>query len=145
MMWQEFEQIAGYEVTYSDYHEIIEPMYMATNLSKQDFVKCLDSKRFSLKYRKQQMVKEMKQIARHLAETCEHYTDYDAIHRLENLSKDYANLFWFKTLKWHEDMEAYCFFKREYFFKEIKRGCTYPCELVIGRGSVEYERIKLVA
>lgn len=46
MMHEEFEQLAGYRVTYDDYHNIIEPMYMATTLSKQDFIETLNRKRF---------------------------------------------------------------------------------------------------
>lgn len=49
MMWDEFEGLAGYSVSYKDYNEIIEPMYMATRLSKAEFVKCLDRKRFEVK------------------------------------------------------------------------------------------------
>lgn len=39
MMKHEFEALAGYEVSFEDYNRIIEPMYMATELSKEDFVK----------------------------------------------------------------------------------------------------------
>ena len=49
MMKHEFEELAGYKVSSEDYDRIIEPMYMATNLSKQDFVKCIDRKRFEQK------------------------------------------------------------------------------------------------
>ena len=49
MMHHEFEELAGYEVSYDDYTNIIEPMYNATNLSKREFVKTLDRKRFELK------------------------------------------------------------------------------------------------
>lgn len=49
MMKREFEEIAGYEVSNEDYYEIIEPMYMALNLSKSEFVKCMDKKRFAQK------------------------------------------------------------------------------------------------
>ena len=49
MMKFEFEEIAGYKVTDEDYNNIIEPMYMATNLSKQDFVKTLNRKQFEVK------------------------------------------------------------------------------------------------
>lgn len=38
MMKHEFERLAGYEVSAEDYNNIIEPMYMATDLSKEDFV-----------------------------------------------------------------------------------------------------------
>ena len=48
MMKHEFEALAGYEVSFEDYNRIIEPMYMATELSKEDFVKCIDRKRFAL-------------------------------------------------------------------------------------------------
>lgn len=47
MMHKEFEQIAGIEVTYEDYTNIIEPMYMALNLTKQEFVKTLNLKFFT--------------------------------------------------------------------------------------------------
>lgn len=48
MMKHEFEEIAGYEVTTEDYEKIIEPMYMATNLTKQEFVKTISKKRFAI-------------------------------------------------------------------------------------------------
>lgn len=48
MMYAEFIQLAGYEVSYQTYVEIIEPMYMATNLSKENFIKCLDRKQFEV-------------------------------------------------------------------------------------------------
>lgn len=48
MMKHEFEEIAGYEVTTEDYEKIIEPMYMATNLTKQEFVKTISKKRFAV-------------------------------------------------------------------------------------------------
>lgn len=49
MTKQEFERIAGYEVTQEDYTQKIEPMYMATDMSKQDFVKTLNKKTFAKK------------------------------------------------------------------------------------------------
>lgn len=49
MMKHEFEELAGYTVSKDDYYSIIEPMYMATNMSKADFVKCIDKKRFAQK------------------------------------------------------------------------------------------------
>lgn len=44
MMKHEFEQIANIEVTNDTYTSIIEPMYLATGLSKHDFVKILNLK-----------------------------------------------------------------------------------------------------
>ena len=46
-MKHEFEEIAKIRVTAEDYNNIIEPMYMATNLSKADFVKTLNLKFFA--------------------------------------------------------------------------------------------------
>lgn len=48
MMKYEFEELAGYEVSTEDYENIIEPMYIATNLTKAEFVKVIDKKRFAI-------------------------------------------------------------------------------------------------
>ena len=61
MMHTEFEQIAGIKVTSEDYNNIIEPMYMAANLSKQEFVKTLN-----LKFFKDRMPKPEKNIKKML-------------------------------------------------------------------------------
>lgn len=89
MMKHEFEALAGYEVTWEDYNNIIEPMYMATpeNITKQDFVKMIDKKRFALKPLSK-IEKEMKKIAEHLKDTCTHYTDYDAKDKLNDLAQE---------------------------------------------------------
>lgn len=50
MMKSEFEALAGYEVSNEDYNKIIEPMYMATDLSKADFIKTISRKRFEVKH-----------------------------------------------------------------------------------------------
>lgn len=44
MQKKEFERIAKIEVTEETYTKVIEPMYLATDLSKQDFVKLLNLK-----------------------------------------------------------------------------------------------------
>lgn len=140
-MKYEFEALAGYEVSNEDYNKIIEPMYMATELSKQDFVKCIDKKRFALPTKKQ-VIDKMKKIAHHLMETCEHYTDYKAKDELEKIAKEYAKRFC--GLDWTNDSKVYTILRREYTYPEIQRGCTYPKELIIGRGDREYERINLI-
>ena len=61
MMHKEFEELAGIEVSYEDYTNIIEPMYMAGNLSKREFVKTLN-----LKFFKDRMPKPEKNIKRML-------------------------------------------------------------------------------
>lgn len=88
MMQYEFEALAGYEVKAEDYNNIIEPMYMATNLSKADFVKCIDRKRFALKPI-HAIEKEMRRIAKHLEETCTQYIDYESRGRLDELIEEY--------------------------------------------------------
>jgi hypothetical protein len=62
MMYQEFMEIAGYEVSVEDYDNIIEPMYAALpNVTKQEFVKMIDKKRFALPTRKQ-IINQMKRL-----------------------------------------------------------------------------------
>lgn len=141
MMWKEFEEIAGYEVSFEDYDKIIEPMYMATNLSKQEFVKVIDKKRFALPT-KREMLAAMKKEANHLYEICGRYCDHESKERLEKLAKQYAKRFY--GINWYGDLETYVFFEREYEIPHLGRGCTYPKTLVIGRGRYEYERITLV-
>lgn len=112
MMQHEFEELAGYEVSTEDYNKIIEPMYMAVNLSKVEFVKIIDKKRFALKTRKQ-MQTEMKQIAKHLTETFLHYTDYEAKEKLQSLAEEYAVRFFGKGYS-------------AYITDQIKFSCYYP-------------------
>ena len=90
MMKHEFENIAGYEVSWDDYNKIIEPMYSATNLSKEEFVKTLNKKRFALVPLKT-LVKRMQKEAEHLKETCTHYTDYESKEKLDDIVKEYID------------------------------------------------------
>lgn len=46
MFKEEFEKLAGYKVTRLDYFRVIEPMYMATKLNKEEFVKVINRKEF---------------------------------------------------------------------------------------------------
>ena len=135
MMWKEFEEIAGYEVSADDYHKIIEPMYMALpDVSKADFVKMIDKKRFALKG-KNEILKRMRQIAKHLRETCDLYTDWDALNELEKLRAEYQDRF---ASGW------------VHIFTETtlpdQRGCSYPSELLVESNwnSSYNERIWLV-
>ena len=88
MMKQEFEALAGYEVSMDDYNNIIEPMYMATRLTKQEFVKVIDKKRFALKPLKN-IIKEMKKTAEQIRETCDHYYDDEAHEKLGSIVEEY--------------------------------------------------------
>lgn len=144
MMWKEFEEIAGYEVSYEDYHNIIEPMYMAIpeGISKAEFVKMLNKKRFALPDPKA-LLREMRKEAKHLYEICGLCSDYESEKRLDKLAKEYAKRKY--GIDWVYDSKAYVFFLKGYEYPEVKRGCTYPKILVIGRlESGDFERTELV-
>lgn len=145
MMWKEFEELAGYEVTYKTYTEVIEPMYMALpeSFSKMDFIKMLNKKEFALPTKKE-MVKEMKKIAQFIFENCGIRSYHEEEEKLDKLAKQYAKRFY--NIDWTHDTETYVFCTRQYAYCGCKmdRGCSYPEELVIGRGNNEYERIQLV-
>lgn len=59
MMKQEFEQLAKIKVTDETYTKVIEPMYSATDLSKQDFIKLLNLKAFAVQETKEKNIKKM--------------------------------------------------------------------------------------
>ena len=141
-MWKEFEKIAGYEVTYDDYHKIIEPMYMAIpeGISKQEFVKMLDKKRFALP-KPEEILRKVRKEARHLKDICGWCSDFESEERMHKLAKEYAKRKY--NLDWLHDHKVYVFFLKEYEYPTIQRGCTYPITLVIGRGDHEYARVKL--
>ena len=132
MMKNEFEALAGYEVTFEDYSKIIEPMYMAIpdSISKQEFVKMIDRKRFDFrakeKAEKKAMLKAMKEIAEERAQNCEHFGDYEAEEKLYEIARNYMNKFFPKNLGYHGDIE------RKHW-ANISTSCTYPAELVIYR------------
>lgn len=111
MMKHEFEAIAGYEVSWEDYNTIIEPMYMAIpeSISKQGFVKMIDKKRFALKPL-DKIEKEMKKIAKHLKDTCNNYTDYEAIEKLKALAQEYTGRIGAKGYHVNEQMLWSCFY-----------------------------------
>lgn len=116
MMKEEFEALYGAEVSHDDYYNIIEPMYLATELYKTDFVAVLDKKRFALRT-KDQIIKEMKRQAQSLYESCTHFTDWDTINAL------YENL---------EELNDR-FGSKKYRFRieeRMKHSCFYPAFLV---------------
>jgi hypothetical protein len=141
MLWSEFEKIAGYEVSVDDYNNIIEPMYMALpNVSKEDFVKMIDKKRFALPT-PAELLREIRKEARHLYDICGHCSDFKSEQRMEAAAHKYLARKY--GLDWSKDIEAFAYFLNEYEYPELKRGCTYPVTLVVGRGNTEYERISL--
>ena len=42
MMYEEFENLSGITVSWKVYHDIIEPMYIASDVDKREFVKMLN-------------------------------------------------------------------------------------------------------
>lgn len=118
MMHNEFEALAGYEVSFEDYTNIIEPMYMATNLSKEEFVKCISKKRFALKPISK-IEKEMKEVAEQLKATCVHFTDFEAEETLIKLIEEYLER---KGLK---DIAGYSIEHNQIY------SCYYPTRIVI--------------
>lgn len=131
MMWKEFEELAGYEVSYEDYTNVIEPMYMAIPdcYSKQDFIKMIDKKRFALPT-KAEMKRAMRKEANHLFEICGHCTDWESEERLENLARKYAERF-YNYDRLNESNGVWYYLHKEYEYPAIQRGCTYPDTLRI--------------
>lgn len=140
-MKEEFERLAGYEVSFDDYQKIIEPMYMATDLDKREFVKCINKNRFALPTKKQ-LIDEMKKIAVHLFEICGRYNDYESMNELEKKAREFAKRFY--NIDCYYDSKDWICFNTGYELPHLQGGCTYPKELVIGHDGVEYTRIELV-
>ena len=139
MMWREFEEIAGYEVSYEDYTNVIEPMYMATNLSKKEFVKVLDRKQFDLGYKRKllekKLIGQMKEIAEEIKNLCGHTTTYEEYEELRKVARQYIDEFpeWLAP---HHEFE----YKRGY------GNCTYYSALVYyDKDWNEVKRVNLVA
>ena len=88
MMKEEFEKLAGYEVSTDDYFDIIEPMYLAVELDKKEFVATLNKKRFALPT-KDVLVAQMRKLAQNLRQTCTHYTDYATREEFDQLVEKY--------------------------------------------------------
>ena len=97
MMWGEFEKIAGYDVSYEDYVNIIEPMYNSTELSKQEFVKTLNRKQFDVNYKKAQekkrLVRELKEIAQRMFDECGRCSTYETFSELLSKAQEYDTKF----------------------------------------------------
>lgn len=136
MTKSEFEKLAGYEVSNNDYCKIIEPMYMSVDLSKEEFVKVIDKKRFAIKT-KQQIAAKMKSLAKHLRDTCDYYTDYNAINELNKHAEEYK-----------EKVYASGFIiNSKYTLEHLGdcRGCSYPASIEFYNSCYhEIDRIELV-
>lgn len=92
MTKQEFEKIAGYEVSFDDYSKIIEPMYSASPLDKFEFVKCLNKSRFAIKD-KRKYISEIKSIGKAIIKKCGHTTTHEEEDKLCTLTKEFCDRF----------------------------------------------------
>lgn len=126
MMKYEFEKLAGYEVSDYDYDVIIEPMYMATNLSKQDFVKCLDRKRFEVKHQKSPELIELEnQLKKDIKDAKDQIKSYeDRIKHLKSLIEVEDSMYWIK--EWKEEIKR---IREEIRFCRVR---ISECKFVLG-------------
>ena len=122
MMYEEFMNLAGYEVSYSDYVNIIEPMYMALDVDKSDFIKCLNRKRFELEPL-DKIHDRMKKLANQIKENCTHYTDYEAYDQIEALAENYKN----RLQAYNYQIET----TEKLYNNCYHSTCYYPCRVII--------------
>lgn len=92
MLKEEFEKIANIEVSLETYKNIIEPMYMATNLDKQTFVSILNLKAFALKSKKQ-LINDLKKLAKTYYNNCIHFTDYQTKDKMMEILEEIRDRF----------------------------------------------------
>ena len=130
MMRYEFESLAGYEVSADTYSKVIEPMYMAVDLPKEDFVKLIDKKAVALPT-KAQMVHKMRELARYIREWKSVMSVYDQIDELERIAGEFAKRFYGVDSK--RDVGGYVFFRTVFI-----SGYTYPQQLVVRSGERDF-------
>lgn len=124
-MQVEFERLAGRRVSPEMYKDIIEPMYMATDISKEDFVKLINIEAVALPDPKK-LVAKMRKICKHMKETCNSYFDLDEqVELLETIDK-YIEVVYGGDVKYALKME---------FAWECERGCRYPRKVEFWRPS----------
>lgn len=118
MLKEEFEKISGIEVSDYNYKNIVEPMYMAVNLDKKDFIKLLNLKalaekggRKNLKYLYDKFMK----IAKEYNKKCFYCCDSNIENEIEDIMLTIRN----------------CYDKDAYFEKIMKNGIFYYESLVI--------------
>lgn len=94
MMKSEFEKIAGYEITYDDYKNIIEPMYLALNLEKKEFVKLLNKKRFAVSHKQNEDLIRLKIFANEIADKANKKNVYEESYDLYNNCEEYCKKYY---------------------------------------------------
>ncbi len=144
MMWKEFEQAAGYEVTYEDYTNYIEPMYMALcswggGVTKREFAKMVSRERFALPS-PEAILRKIRRDARMLRRCCLADHDHSIEERLYKEARQYAERKY--GISFDTDRSAYCTIMDAYEYPKWHEG-RYPDVMVIGRGDMELCRIRL--
>lgn len=84
MLKKEFEELAGYKVSDHLYHEVIEPMYMATDLPKQTFVKVVDFSKYT-QITLEDLVEKLRECAEHLKKAGDSYVRLGTLHHVSSL------------------------------------------------------------
>ena len=132
-------EIAGYKVSYDDYKNIIEPMYMAApdSMTKAEFINCLNRKRFEVKTRTEnQIIHEARKVSQFLYDNCGRRSYHEEKDKVENYARELEKMFNIIVIT-----------IPGYEYEEVQRGCTYPKEFVYytadGQGR-EVKRVKLV-
>ena len=99
MMKEEFEKIAGYKVTGYDYRKFIEPMYMSTSLSKEEFAKSLNKKFFELTPKKEDLA-EIRNYANELQQNAKNNGEFFAPLKFRTMLEDYARKYYDSNNVW---------------------------------------------
>lgn len=112
MLKKEFEYYAGYEVSDDDYYNVIEPMYMAVKLDKEEFVKTLNKKRF-VQPTANDLVKQMKKLAEKFAEANDNgeWVRFELENELTDLAHKYGERFFHIGIDPHNE---WCYIQKRY-------------------------------
>ena len=143
MMWKEFEELAGCEVSYKTYTEIIEPMYMALpdGIDKRAFIGMLNLDALRLATRSE-MVAAMRESARDICEKCGIVSTNTEKEQLHRLADKYASRFYGSDAHaWIEEAVGYSGAR----LTNTVRGCRF-CDVlhIYAQDGAEYERLQLV-
>lgn len=98
MTKNEFEKLAGYEVAVDDYDRIIEPMYMATDLTKEAFVTTINRKRFEVKKEESDLEKQIKLEIKELKHEIE--KEEEAIQIFKSYYEEDNDEYWKEQIVW---------------------------------------------
>ena len=89
MNYEEFIRIAGYEVSFETYKNIIEPMYMTTDIiDKKEFCKSFSKKLFGIKST-DKLLKEINKTVKFMKENTDRQLQINAWKEFKELCEDY--------------------------------------------------------